>query len=315
MPEISPEQQAREADLVERVVESFAGTPDPRTRELVEALTRHLHAFLRETRLTEEEWRQAIGFLTAVGHLTDDRRQEFILLSDVLGASMLVETMEASRQAEHATSSTVLGPFHVVTSPTRELGDSIDLLGEAEPCLVEGRVLTTDGTAVAGARIDVWQADEKGFYDVQVPDRQPLGNGRGLFTTDANGRYWFRSIVPAHYPIPTDGPVGKLLQATRRHPYRPAHIHFLVEADGCVPVTTHVFVADSPYLDSDAVFAVKQSLVRPFELVEDSGRAAELGLPAPFRRASFDVVLEPTRPRASTTSGAATDGAARQESS
>ncbi len=282
-----------ESDSVAAVVASLADTPDPRTREVVTSLVEHLHAFLRDVRPTLAEWEQGIAFLTAVGQKCDDHRQEFILLSDVLGASMLVETMEAARQSQEATASTVLGPFHVVTSPERVLGDSIDLLGEGPACLVEGTVSDPDGTPVPGARVDVWQADEKGAYDVQAPDTQPLGNGRGLFTTDDAGRFWFRTVVPAAYPIPTDGPAGDLLRATARHPFRPAHVHFLVEAPGHVPLTTHAFVADSPYIDSDAVFAVKQSLVRPFVLDDDADTAAAHGLPTPFHHARFDIVLQP----------------------
>ncbi len=282
-----------EKDSVDAVLASFADTPDPRLREVMESLVRHLHGFLRDARPSIAEWEQGIEFLTAIGQKCDEHRQEFILFSDVLGASMLVETMEAARQAQDATASTVLGPFHVVRSPERALGDTIDSVGTGEPCLIEGSVTAPDGTPVPGARIDVWQADDHGFYDVQVPDAQPLGNGRGLFTADDEGRFWFRSIVPAHYPIPTDGPVGALLRATKRHPYRPAHVHFIVEAPGHVPVTTHVFVGGSAYLDSDAVFAVKQSLVRDFAPVDDPDAAARHGLPNPFRRARFDVVLQP----------------------
>jgi hydroxyquinol 1,2-dioxygenase len=295
-----------ENDSVDAVVASFADTPDPRLREVMDSLVRHLHGFLRETRPSIAEWERAIGFLTAIGQKCDDHRQEFILFSDVLGASMLVETMEAARQAggasgatgndAAATDSTVLGPFHVVASPERALGDTIDLIGTGEACLIEGTVTGPDGAPIPGAQLDIWQADDHGFYDVQVPDDQPLGNGRGLFTADDEGRYWFRSIVPAHYPIPTDGPVGALLTATKRHPYRPAHVHFIVSAPGFVPVTTHVFVAGSPYLDSDAVFAVKQSLVRDFAPSDDPDTAARLGLPNPFRRARFDVVLQPAGP-------------------
>lgn len=282
-----------EKDSVDAVLASFADTPDPRLHEVVESLVRHLHGFLRDVRPSLAEWEQGIEFLTAIGQKCDEHRQEFILFSDVLGASMLVETMEAARQAQDATASTVLGPFHVVRSPERALGDTIDSVGTGEPCLIEGSVAAPDGSPVPGARIDVWQADEQGSYDVESGGRQPLGNGRGLFTADDEGRFWFRSIVPAHYPIPTDGPVGALLRATKRHPYRPAHVHFIVEAPGYVPVTTHVFVQGSPYLDSDAVFAVKQSLVRDFASSDDPETAERLGLPNPFRRARFDVVLQP----------------------
>jgi hydroxyquinol 1,2-dioxygenase len=282
-----------EKDSVDAVLASFADTPDPRLHEVMDSLVRHLHGFLREVRPSIAEWEQGIEFLTAIGQKCDEHRQEFILFSDVMGASMLVETMEAERQAQHATASTVLGPFHVVTSPERALGDTIDSLGTGEPCLIEGSVAAPDGTPIPGARIDVWQADEQGSYDVESGGRQPLGNGRGLFTADDEGRFWFSTIVPAHYPIPTDGPVGALLRATKRHPYRPAHVHFIVEAPGYVPVTTHAFVEGSAYLDSDAVFAVKASLVREFATVDDAEAAARHGLPNPFRRARFDIVLAP----------------------
>jgi len=219
-------------------------------------------------------------------------RQEFILLSDVLGVSMLVETIN-ERGAAGATESTVLGPFHVVESPVRALGESIDLVGEGEPCVLTGRVVAADGTPLPGAVLDVWQADDKGCYDVQVPDAQPPGNGRGLFTADNEGRFWFRTIVPSHYPIPTDGPVGALLLATRRHPYRPAHIHFIVTAAGYRPLTTHIFVAGSDYIDSDAVFAVKKSLITEFERVDDPGEAARYGVTSPFRHADVRIALQP----------------------
>jgi catechol 1,2-dioxygenase len=178
-------------------------------------------------------------------------------------------------------------------SPVRELGADIDLVGSGEPCVVSGRVLSQDGTPLPGAVLDVWQADTDGFYDVQQPDLQPPGNGRGLFTADAAGRFWFRTCVPSPYPIPTDGPVGDLLRATGRHPYRPAHIHFIATAEGHAPVTTHIFVAGSDYLDSDAVFAVKSSLVEDFAETDDPSLAREFGIPNPFRHARFDLVLTP----------------------
>jgi hydroxyquinol 1,2-dioxygenase len=274
------------------VVASFEGTPDPRLRAVLGSLVRHLHGFVREVEPTFEEWERAVAFLTAIGQRCDDQRQEFILLSDVLGVTMLVDAIN-HRKASAATESTVLGPFHMVASPERELGDSIDLVGTGQPCVVTGRVASLDGTPLPGARVDVWQADDHGFYDVQQPDAQPPGNGRGLFACDGDGRFWFRTVTPSAYPIPTDGPVGGLLTAGGRHPYRPAHIHLIVAADGHLPVTTHVFVAGSPYLDSDAVFAVKQSLVRDFAEVDDPGQAAAYGVEPPFRHAHFDVVLEP----------------------
>jgi hydroxyquinol 1,2-dioxygenase len=272
-----------EETAADAVVESFAATPDPRLRELLTSLVRHLHAFVRDTEPTIAEWERAIDFLTATGQKCDHERQEFILLSDVLGISMLVETIN-NRKTSNATESTVLGPFHMVTSPRRALGDTIDLVGTGPQCVLQGRVLSADGTPLPGAELDVWQANDQGFYDVQQPDMQPAGNGRGLFTADQDGAYWFRTIVPSHYPIPTDGPVGTLLEATKRHPYRPAHIHFIVTAPGHRPLTTHIFVAGSPYIESDAVFAVKKSLITEFTPADDPQQPA---------RANFDIVLQP----------------------
>jgi hydroxyquinol 1,2-dioxygenase len=284
---------AYQDDFTEAVAESFAATPDPRLRELLTGLVRHLHAFVRETRPTIAEWERAIEFLTATGQKCDLERQEFILLSDVLGVSMLVETINSARASGAVTESTVLGPFHLVLSPRRSMGESIDLTGTGPHAVITGQVRSAGGTPLPGAELDVWQANDHGFYDVQRPDAQPAGNGRGLFTAGPDGAYWFRTIVPGPYPIPTDGPVGDLLTAARRHPYRPAHIHFLVTAPGHRPLTTHVFVAGSPYLDSDAVFAVKDSLIADFALVDDPQLAAAYGLAGPFRLATFDIVLQP----------------------
>jgi hydroxyquinol 1,2-dioxygenase len=276
----------------EVVCASLAGSSDPRLRQVLESLVRHLHDFVKDVGLTEREWAEAIAFLTDTGHKCDETRQEFILLSDVLGVSMLVETIN-HRAVGQTTESTVTGPFHVVASPPRELGADISRPGSGEPCLVTGQVTGPQGQPVPGALVDVWQADAEGFYDVQRTDTTPETNLRGLFTTDADGRFWFRTIVPRYYPIPVDGPVGRLLEALARHPYRPAHIHFLVTADGYQDVTTHLFVADSPYLDSDAVFGVKESLVRDFPWVDDPARAKELGLGNPFRTADFEIGLQP----------------------
>jgi catechol 1,2-dioxygenase len=279
--------EERSADVV---AASFEGTADPRLGQIMTALVRHLHAFVKEVELTEAEWGVAIDFLTRTGQTCSGVRQEFILLSDVLGASMLVETIN-HRSGGGSTESTVLGPFHVVESPERQLGERIDLDGKGTRCLVSGQVSGPDGEPLAGSVVDVWQANEDGFYDVQQPEVQPPGNLRGLFTTDEQGRFWFCSVVPRYYPIPADGPVGQLLAATGRHPYRPAHLHFIASAAGYRPVTTHAFVADSPYLDSDAVFGVKESLVRDVAEVDDPARAAELGLPNPFRCLTFDLTL------------------------
>jgi len=279
-----------EEGAADAVIESFAGTPDERLRTILNSLVRHLHAAVREVEPSLAEWEQAIEFLTATGQKCTDVRQEFILLSDVLGISMLVETI-SERGAAGATQSTVLGPFHMTSSPERELGANIDLVGESQPCVVIGRVVGTDGSPLPGATLDVWQANDHGAYDVQEPDKQPDGNGRGLFTTDAEGRFWFRTIVPSYYPIPTDGPVGELLAATRRHPYRPAHIHFIVAADGYRTLTTHIFVDDSEYIDSDAVFAVKKSLITEFVEVDEPEQAARYQVSNPFRLADVQIAL------------------------
>jgi protocatechuate 3,4-dioxygenase beta subunit len=279
--------EERSADVV---AASFAATTDPRLRDVLTSLVRHLHAFVKDVELTEGEWTAAIDFLTRTGQVCDDVRQEFILLSDVLGVSMLVETIN-HRTGGTSTESTVLGPFHVTASPVRALGDDISLDHKGTPCLVSGQVTGAGGRPLPGAVLDVWQAGEDGFYDVQQPGVQPPGNLRGLFTADGQGRYRFRSVVPRHYPIPSDGPVGELLAATGRHANRPAHLHFIVSAPGHQSVTTHVFVAGSPYLDSDAVFGVKDSLIRAVPEVDDPELAAGMGLANPFRALTFDIAL------------------------
>ena len=279
-----------EETAADAVIESFAPGTDPRLREILVSLVRHLHAFARDVELTIPEWEKAYDFLTRVGQKSDDERQEFILLSDVLGLSMLVETI-SNRKFGVATESTVLGPFHVVESPVRALGDNIDLVGTGTPCVVTGRIVSVDGTPLQGATLDVWQANDQGFYDVQQPEVQPRTNGRGLFTTDENGAFWFRTIVPSYYPIPTDGPVGELLMATGRHAFRPAHIHFIVTSPGHRDLTTHIFVAGSEYIESDTVFAVKKSLVVDFTEVDDPAQAEKWRVKAPFRHADFDIVM------------------------
>jgi protocatechuate 3,4-dioxygenase beta subunit len=271
-----------EQSATDAVVDSFSGTPDPRLRQILDSFTRHLHAFVRDVEPTQREWEQAIDFLTRTGQRCDDTRQEFILLSDVMGVSMLVDAIN-NRKPAGVTESTVLGPFHVVESPALELGADIAGHSDSPRCLVRGRVLDLSGTPVPGARVDVWQADDEGFYDVQKP-----GSGRdlrGLFTTDASGAYRFTTIVPKYYPIPDDGPVGELLRTTGRHPYRPAHIHLIADAPGCRPVITHLFIGGSPYLDDDTVFGVKQSLVRTVQTVDGE----------PGQLIEFDITLGPAQ--------------------
>jgi catechol 1,2-dioxygenase len=254
--------RTRPEDITAAVVASFGDRGDGRLRELMEALARHLHAFAIESRLTHEEWEAAIRVLTETGRITDDKRQEFILWSDALGLSMLVDAL-ANPLPEGATESTVLGPFYVPGAPERGYGDSIAEEQAGEPAWVHGRVLDVDGEPVAGAELDVWQNGDNRLYAVQDPDA-PEAHLRGVFRSREDGTYAFLAVRPVPYTIPHDGPVGKMLSATGRHPWRPAHIHLIVRAPGYRTLTTHVFDAASAYLDSDAVFAVKPSLVREF---------------------------------------------------
>jgi hydroxyquinol 1,2-dioxygenase len=247
-------------DITAKVVASFERAPDARLREVMQALVRHLHAFATEVGLTEEEWRGAIATLTATGDITDEHRQEFILWSDALGLSMLVDAMANLRSAG-ATESTVLGPFYVPGSPPREYGESIAAEPAGTPTWVHGHIRDLDGAPIAGAELDVWQNGDDRLYAVQKPEG-PEDHLRGRFRTRDDGSYAFLAVRPVAYPIPDDGPVGRMLAATGRHPWRPAHIHMIVRAPGHGTVTTHVFDAASDYLDSDAVFAVKPSLLR-----------------------------------------------------
>jgi hydroxyquinol 1,2-dioxygenase len=292
-PEQKAEQRAREEALVDAVVESFAGTGDARLKGVLESLTRHLHAFLRETRLTEQEWRTGIEFLTAAGRITDERRQEFVLLSDVLGASM--QTIQVNNEAyADATEATVLGPFFVEGAPAVELGGDIAFGAPGQPCWVEGSVRGTDGTPLAGAVLEIWECDEDGFYDVQYEGERIAARGR--LRADDHGGFRFWALTPVPYPIPHDGPVGKLLAATGRSPMRAPHLHFLVSAPGCRTLITHIFVeGEALRTGGDAVFGVKQSLVREFER-QPAGTATpdgrELG-GRDWARVRFEIVLAP----------------------
>jgi protocatechuate 3,4-dioxygenase beta subunit len=277
--------------LTAEVLHRLETTPDPRLREVMQALVRHLHAFTREVALTEEEWMAGIRFLTATGQMCDDKRQEFILLSDTLGLSMLVD--EINHEAGGSvTESTVLGPFHVADAPLREYGESIVLKDDAERAVVSGVVRDQDGKPIPGALLDVWQTATNGLYDVQDPGQPPF-NLRGRFHARDDGSYRFITVRPTAYSVPDDGPVGKLLQDTDRHPWRAAHIHVIVSADGYQPVTTHIFDADSDYLDSDAVFGVKDSLIRDFVRHDDTEEAARLGVTAPYLTVDQDFTLAP----------------------
>ena len=278
----------------EAVVNARAGpNADLRVKQIVESVVRHLHAVVKETEPTLDEWMQAIQFLTRTGHLSTDWRQEFILLSDTLGVSMLVETIN-NRKPGGETESTVLGPFHVSNAPRYANGANICLDGKGEPLWVEGTVRDIRGQPIAGATLDVWQANEDGFYDVQQKGLQPDHNLRGVFTADLQGRYSFRSAYPHFYPIPDDGTVGNLLKALDRQPNRPAHIHFIVSAPGFKPVTTHIFTPDCPWLRDDAVFGVKQSLIADFRRVQDPAKAKARGLAESHWEVTADFILSRT---------------------
>ena len=280
-----------DADLTRAVEASFDGTPDPRLREVLQALVRHLHAFASEVQLTEEEWFAAIDFLTRTGHITDDKRQEFVLASDTLGLSMLVVGMNHHRPPG-ATESTVFGPFFVEGSPAFENGDDLANGAPGTPCFMSGTVRSTDGEAIPGALLDIWQADEDGFYDVQYEDLdEPRGRGH-LHSAD-DGRYWFWTVQPEAYPIPTDGPVGKLLAATNRSPMRPAHVHFKVTSPGYQTLITHVFDEADEYLDTDAVFGVRSSLLATFEHHEPGTAPDGREMTEQWRSARFDLILAP----------------------
>jgi hydroxyquinol 1,2-dioxygenase len=288
---LSPEQQQREQDLVDRVVASFAQTPDPRLRELMGAVVRHLHAFLREVRLTEAEWTTAIEFLTAVGHITDDRRQEFILLSDTLGASMQTIAMNNEAYA-NATEATVFGPFFVDDAPLIPMGGDIAGGASGEPCYVEGTVTDTSGAPIPGARLEVWEADDQGFYDVQYDDDRTAGRAHLFSDSDGSFRFW--AVTPTPYPIPHDGPVGAMLAATGRSPMRAAHLHFMVTAPGHRTLVTHIFVRGDTYVERDSVFGVKESLITDFTPQPASAPTPDgHAVGGSWSRARFDIVLAP----------------------
>lgn len=272
-----------EQNSVETVNGRAGPKANPRLAHVMASLVKHLHAFVREVELTQEEWDVAIDFLTRTGQICSHERQEFILLSDTLGVSMLVDAIN-NRRPPPATENTVFGPFHVEGCPVRQMGDLICLDGKGETCLYVGRVLDLEGNPVSGARIDVWSDNADGYYDVQQPGIQPQWNNRGVFITGDDGRYSFVGIKPVSYPIPDDGPVGKMLAALDRHSYRPAHMHYMVRAEGFQKLVTHTFVGGDKYLESDAVFGVKQTLVAPFERLD--GASTEW-------RSDYDFVLAP----------------------
>jgi len=282
-----------EDDITAEVLRRFDATEDPRLKQIMQSLVSHVHAFLKDVQLTEAEWWKGIEFLTKTGQMCDDRRQEFILLSDTLGISMVTDLI-SNRKPAGATESTVFGPFHREGAPEKQYGDSIvgaDRHGVTAYCA--GRVLDLNGEPIAGAELDVWQAAADGRYDVQDSTLEGM-NMRGKFHTGEDGRYLVKTTRPVAYQIPSDGPVGQMLQATNRHPWRPAHVHFVVSAPDYQTVTTHVFDSIDKYLDGDVVFGVKNSLIAEFETHTTNDEAAEeYGAEPPFVTCDFDFVLAP----------------------
>jgi len=281
-----------EHNLTDAVVDRFGNCDQPRLKQIVQALTRHVHAFVKEVELTQDEWVAAIDFLTKTGQMCDDRRQEFILLSDVFGVSMLVDAIN-HRMPEGTTETTVLGPFYLGEHHLTSNGATLVAEDEGTPIYVEGSIHSPDGAPIADAVIDMWHTDAEGFYDAQKPELQGAPKMRAQFKSDNQGRFWFKSIVPSSYPIPNDGPVGKLLDATKRHYMRPAHIHFHVSAPGYETLVTHVFIDGDPWLMSDAVFGVKKSLIAP--LVHSSAPQYPDNTPAPksWELLRYDFGLKP----------------------
>ncbi len=280
-----------EDDITAEVVRRFERTPDPRLREIIVSLTKHIHQFVKDVRLNEAEWLQAIQFLTDTGHMCTDKRQEFILLSDTMGVSMLVDLI-SNGKPPGATESTVFGPFYREGGPAMPAGANMaEGAQDGTPAILHGRVLDMDGRPIAGAVLDVWQADPQGLYDSQRPELEEL-HMRGIYRSNGEGKYLIRTMRPVHYQIPSDGPVGRLLKATDRHAWRPAHVHFKVTAEGFRPLTTHLFDDGDEYLDSDAVFGVKDSLITTFALHTTRDEDSEkFGIEPPFCTAEYDFVL------------------------
>jgi hydroxyquinol 1,2-dioxygenase len=279
-------------DLTQAVLATFSNPKSARFQHIMQSLVSHLHAFVKDVELTEEEWFQAIDFLTRTGHITDDKRQEFILLSDVLGVSMLVIDIN-NKQYPEATASTVFGPFFFEGSPPFVNGDDIANGASGEPCFMQGLVLSTTGEPLPNAHIEIWQADDNGFYDVQQDSSQVYG--RGHLSSDSKGNYYFWSVKPEAYPIPYDGPVGELLDAANRSPMRPAHVHFMITVPGYKTLITHVFKDHDQYLDSDAVFGVRSSLITSFERHEPGIAPDGKRMDTPFYTMTYDFLLAPLK--------------------
>jgi len=283
--------QFTEDTLTDAVIARLKDVQDPRFKQIVTSLIKHLHAFARDVQLTEEEWFEGIKFLTATGQKCDDKRQEFILLSDTLGLSQLVVAQNHSRPPG-VTEQTVFGPFHLNGAPHLSQGANIAEGVAGEPCFVSARVKSARGKPIAGATVDVWQAAADGFYDVQHPEWQEM-KLRAVFKTDGEGCFRLRTIKPCSYPVPTDGPVGDMLHALNQNPYRPAHLHCMIQAEGYDRLITHVFVEGDAYLDSDAVFGVRSSCIGNYVRHEPGAAPDGTRLEVPFYTLDYEFVLQP----------------------
>jgi hydroxyquinol 1,2-dioxygenase len=290
------------ADIADAAAESFSACPDERLKELLQGLVAHLHAFAQEVRLTPAEWARTMEILAETGRFTTETRHEFILWSDALGVSMAVDALDEPREPA-ATESTVEGPFRAPGSPERPNGASISEQPGGTPLWMHGRVLDLDGAPIADAELDIWQNGPNRLYAVQDPESDEH-HLRGRFRTGPDGTYALRAVRPTAYPIPDDGPVGAMLRATGRHPWRPAHIHAAVSAPGHRTVVTHIFDADSEFLDSDAVFAVKPSLIKTFETREASDPERPDDVDGDWTSVEVDFVLDRARTAQPTTAGA-----------
>jgi hydroxyquinol 1,2-dioxygenase len=280
-----------EQSITQAVIGRLAECNDPRFKMIMTSLVRHLHDFVRDVELTEAEWFTAVQFLTDVGKTCTDKRQEVILLSDTLGVSVLVITLNHPSD-EGSAESTVMGPFYWEGAPELPRGSNLAEGVKGEPTFYSGRVLSVDGRPLENALLDIWSGDGEGNYDMQMPEEKGM-KARGRIRTDSEGRYWFWSIKPTYYPVPTDGPVGRMLRKMERHPYRPGHIHMIVSAPGHAPVTTHLFVAGSQYLDSDAVFGMKESLVAQFDRHPPGPGPNGDRVDTPFYTVNYDFRLRP----------------------
>ena len=285
--------QFSETELTTAVIKTFEQTPNPRAKFLLQELVKSLHEYVLKTNLTFEEWEYAIDFLTRTGHKCTDIRQEFILLSDVFGVSMLVDAVN-HRDRGGATETTVLGPFYVGEHKVTPHGTDVSASLEGERMFVQSRVTDLNGKPLAGVPVDIWHADGDGYYDSQKEAYATEGPvSRARFVTDSDGRFFFRTILPCSYPIPTDGPVGEMILQTGRHPMRPAHVHFLVNAPGHEPLITHVFIEGDKYIDSDVVFGVKDELIAKVEKRSDATMPDGGKAEAPWHLMTYEFRVKP----------------------